>query len=67
MSQLISDFLDFSKFDAQEYTPILAPFNIAEEIQKNIETEALEAEKKQIAIALELPVAAIPTVMQMQP
>lgn len=62
VSQLISDFLDFSKFDAQEYTPILAPFNIAEEILKNIETEALEAEKKQIAIALELPVAAIPMV-----
>lgn len=62
VSQLISDFLDFSKFDAQEYTPILAPFNIAEEIQKNIETEALEAEKKQIAIAPELPVAAIPMV-----
>lgn len=62
VSQLISDFLDFSKFDAQEYTPVLAPFNIAEEIQKNIETEALEAEKKQIAIALELPVAAIPMV-----
>ena len=62
VSQLISDFLDCSKFDTQEYTPILAPFNIAEEIQKNIETEALEAEKKQIAIAPELPVAAIPMV-----
>jgi PAS domain S-box-containing protein len=62
VTQLISDFLDFSKFDAQEYTPILAPFNVPAEIQKNIETEALEAEKKQIAIALELPATAIPLV-----
>jgi signal transduction histidine kinase len=62
VTQLISDFLDFSKFDAQEYTPILAPFNVSAEIQKNIETEALEAEKKQIAIALELPATAIPLV-----
>jgi PAS domain S-box-containing protein len=62
VTQLISDFLDFSKFDAQEYTPILTPFNVPAEIQKNIETEALEAEKKQIAIALELPATAIPLV-----
>jgi PAS domain S-box-containing protein len=62
VTQLISDFLDFSKFDAQEYTPILAPFNVPAEIQKNIETEALEAEKKQIAVALELPATAIPLV-----
>jgi PAS domain S-box-containing protein len=62
VTQLISDFLDFSKFDAQEYTPILTPFNVPAEIQKNIGTVALEAEKKQIAIALELPATAIPLV-----
>lgn len=62
VSQLISDFMDFSKFEAQEYTPILAPFNVHTEIQKNIETEEMAAEKKQIAIALALPDTAISVV-----
>ena len=62
VSQLIADFLDFSKFDAQEYTPILVPFNVHTEIQKNIETEEIAAEKKGITISLELLDAAIPMV-----
>jgi signal transduction histidine kinase len=62
VSQLISDFLDFSKYEAQEYTPILAPFNVHTEIQKNIKTEEMAAEKKQITISLVLPDTAIPMV-----
>jgi two-component system cell cycle sensor histidine kinase PleC len=62
VSQLVSDFLDFSKFDAQEYTPVLAPVNVHTEIRKNIETEKMTAEKKQVTISLELPETAIPAV-----
>jgi two-component system CheB/CheR fusion protein len=62
VSQLISDFLDFSKFEAKEYTPVLAPFNAHTEIQKNIKTEEMAAEKKKITISLELPDTAIPMV-----
>ena len=50
LSQLISDFLQFSRFEAMEYKPVPAPFNIEEEIRKNIEAEKVEAEKKEIII-----------------
>ncbi|NTU41627.1 MAG: PAS domain-containing sensor histidine kinase [Nitrospirales bacterium] len=52
-SQLVADFIDFSKFEAHEYTPLIVPFNIYAEIQKNIETAEMAAEKKQISISLE--------------
>jgi PAS domain S-box-containing protein len=53
LSQLISDFMQFSRFEAIEYKPVHAPFNIEEEIRKNIEAEKVEAEKKEIIIGLE--------------
>ncbi len=53
LSQLISDFLQFSRFEAIEYKPVYAPFNIEEEIRKNIEAEKVEAEKKKIIIGLD--------------
>lgn len=53
LSQLILDFLQFSRFEAIEYKPVYAPFNVEEEIRKNIEAEKVEAEKKEIIIGLE--------------
>jgi len=53
LSQLISDFLQFSRFEAIEYKPVLAPFNMKDEIRKNIEAIKVEAEKKQIIVGLE--------------
>ena len=53
LSELISDFMQFSRFEALEYKPVLAPFNMQEEIRKNIEAEEVEAEKKTITIGLE--------------
>jgi len=50
---LVSDFLQFSRFEAIEYKPVPAAFNIEEEIRKNIEAEKVEAEKKKIIIGLE--------------
>ena len=62
LSQLISDFLQFSRFEAIEYKPVCAPFNIEEEIRKNIEAEKVEAEKKKIIIGLEHPETITPVV-----
>jgi signal transduction histidine kinase len=62
VSQLVSEFLIFSKFEAQEHTPVLAPVNVHTEIRKNIETEKITAEKKQITISLELPETPFPLV-----
>ena len=53
LSQLILAFLQFSRFEAVEYKPVLAPVNIEDEIRKNIEAEKVEAEKKGIIIGLE--------------
>jgi signal transduction histidine kinase len=61
LSELISDFLQFSRFEAIEYKPVYSPFNIEEEILKNIEAEKVEAEKKKIIIALEHSETIIPT------
>ena len=55
LSELISDFMQFSRFEAIEYKPVFAPFNIEEEIRKNIEAEKVEAEKKKIILGLEPP------------
>lgn len=62
LSQLISDFLQFSRFEAIEYKPVAALFNIADEIRKNIEAEKGETEKKNIIIGLEHPDAITPVV-----
>jgi two-component system, OmpR family, phosphate regulon sensor histidine kinase PhoR len=62
LSQLITDFMEFSRFDAIEYKPVAAPFNIEEEIKKNIEAEKVEAEKKKINIGLEQPDKTIPMI-----
>jgi PAS domain S-box-containing protein len=53
VSQLISSFLEFSRFEAKEYEPVLVPINIHAEIRKNIKAEKVEAEKKQITMSLE--------------
>lgn len=55
LSELISAFLQFSRFEAIEYKPVRSPFNLEEEIRKNIEAEKVEAEKKRIIIGLEHP------------
>lgn len=62
VSQLLFDFLDFSKFEARDYRPRRAPFNVEAAIRKNIETEEVEAEKKRIALLFEPPEAGIPLV-----
>jgi len=62
VSQLVSTFLEFSRFETSEYKPVFAPVNIQAEIRKNIEAEKVEAEKKQITISLESPDTAFPMV-----
>lgn len=53
LKRLITDFLDFSRFDRNEYRPVLTPYNIKEAIKKQIEMIKIEAEKKGIEIFFE--------------
>jgi two-component system CheB/CheR fusion protein len=53
VSLLISNFLEFSRYEAGEFKPVFTPVDMQAEILKNIESEKMEAEKKQITISLE--------------
>jgi PAS domain S-box-containing protein len=46
----VKNFLEFSKFEAKKYKPVLEEFDIDEALKKNIHTVKLEAEKKDIQI-----------------
>ncbi|MDA8340149.1 MAG: ATP-binding protein, partial [Nitrospiraceae bacterium] len=50
---LITDFLEFSRFEATECKPVLGPFNIEASMRKHIEIAKVEAEKKNIKIFFE--------------
>lgn len=49
---LISDFLEFSRFEAKECKPALSPLDIISTFQKQVEMIKIEAEKKNIQIFL---------------
>ena len=53
VSLLISNFLEFSRYEAGEFKSVFTPVDMQAEILKNIEAEKIEAEKKQITISLE--------------
>ncbi len=52
LQMLISDFLEFSRFEAKECKPSPAPLDIIATFQKQIEVVKIEAEKKNIQIFL---------------
>jgi two-component system phosphate regulon sensor histidine kinase PhoR len=55
VEELISDFLEFSRFEATQYTPLKSAFNIEEAIRHQIEIIRPEADKKSIDISFEYP------------
>jgi PAS domain S-box-containing protein len=58
---LITDFLEFSRFEATECKPILGPFNMEASIRKHIEIAKVEADKKNITIIFETHEAGVVT------
>jgi two-component system phosphate regulon sensor histidine kinase PhoR len=55
VEELISDFLEFSRFEAAEYRPLKSAFNIEEAINRQIEIARVEAEKKNMQISFKYP------------
>jgi len=49
---LITDFLEFSRFEATECKPVLGPFNMEASIRKHIEIAKVEADKKILQLFL---------------
>jgi len=52
--EMITDFLEFSRFEAQACKPAPGPFNIVAAINKRIEAAQIEADKKGIQILFEV-------------
>jgi two-component system phosphate regulon sensor histidine kinase PhoR len=50
---LITDFLEFSRFEAKEYKPIYGPFHIESDVYKNMEAARVEADMKNITISFD--------------
>jgi signal transduction histidine kinase len=56
----LADFLEFSRIEAKTYVPTPRPFDIEKDLRRNIEAAKIEADKKGIAVLLEVS-GAIPT------
>jgi PAS domain S-box-containing protein len=54
VSDLLADFLEFSRIEARAYTPILRPFDVEETARRNIEAAKVAADRKNIALSLEV-------------
>ncbi len=59
LSGLITDFLEFSRLEAKMYKPVLVPFNIGMDIQKNIGAFGIEADAKGMDLSFESPEAMV--------
>jgi len=62
VEDLISDFLEFSRFEATEYKPLKSAFNIEEAINQQIEIIRPDADKKDIRISFEFPDNFVPVI-----
>jgi PAS domain S-box-containing protein len=59
---LITEFLDFSRFETREYNPVLGPLNIETDIYKNIEAARVQADAKGLKLVLDFPETLLPMV-----
>lgn len=62
VEELISDFLEFSRFEAAEYRPLKSAFNIEDALRNQIETAEADADKKNIQISFDYPDTLIPII-----
>jgi two-component system phosphate regulon sensor histidine kinase PhoR len=62
VEELISDFLEFSRFESKEYRPLQSAFNIEDAINRQIEIIRPDSKKKNIYISFEYPDTLIPII-----
>ncbi len=62
VEELISDFLEFSRFEATEYRPLKSSFNIEGAVRHQIEIAGLDADKKNIQIFFDYSNTLIPVI-----
>jgi two-component system phosphate regulon sensor histidine kinase PhoR len=54
VSDLLADFLEFSRIEAKAYVPVPRPFNIEKHLRRNIEAAKVAADKKNMSILFEV-------------
>jgi two-component system phosphate regulon sensor histidine kinase PhoR len=62
LSDLVTNFLEFARFDAKEYKPVPGPFNIESDVLKDIGAARVEADAKRITIHVDLPEDLLPVI-----
>jgi PAS domain S-box-containing protein len=50
VSDLVADFLEFSRIEAKTYIPALRPFDIEKDLRRNVESAKIAADKKGITV-----------------
>jgi signal transduction histidine kinase len=55
LHELISDFLQFSRFEAKKYVPAYSQFDLLKALKENADGVRVEADKKNIRISLDIP------------
>ncbi len=63
VSDLIADFLEFSRIEAKAYIPVPRPFNIRKSVNGAVEAAKIEADKKDIIILFEVSGEIPPTIL----
>ncbi len=63
VSDLIADFLEFSRIEAKAYIPVPRPFDIGKEMQGAVEAAKIEADKKGVTIVFEASGAISPSIL----
>jgi PAS domain S-box-containing protein len=63
VSDLLADFLEFSRIEAKAYQPVLRPFELEKTLRRNIEAAKVAADKKNLRIRLEVPGGTAPSIL----
>lgn len=62
LQRIVADFLDFSKFERNEYQPAPAPYNLEEALSRRIEAMRVVAEKKNLHLFFEYGQESLPII-----
>jgi PAS domain S-box-containing protein len=62
LQRIVADFLDFSRFERNEYQPVPAPYNLEEALGRRIEAMRVVAEKKNLTLNFEYGQESLPII-----
>jgi PAS domain S-box-containing protein len=62
LQRIVADFLDFSRFERNEYQPIPALYNLEEALSRRVEAMRVVAEKKDLRLFLEYDQESLPLI-----